>query len=111
MPTPRRAQQHDVFLALDEVELVQAPDLLALERGWKAKSNDSSVFTAGSREERIAASSRRLLRSETCAVSRRLIASVAASRPPSISRRMPSTASSEPGILRSASRSRMASRG
>ena len=39
-----------------------------------------------------------------------LIASVAAMRPPSISLRMPSMASSEPGIFRSASRSRMASR-
>ena len=71
-----------------------------LSDGWKAKSNDSSVFTAGSREERIAACNLRLLRSVTCALRRRLIASVAAMRPPSISLRMPSTASNEPQRVR-----------
>ncbi|MCY4119451.1 MAG: hypothetical protein OXG72_00825 [Acidobacteria bacterium] len=50
--------------------------------GWKAKSNCARVFTAGSLDERMAESRRRLLRSAICAASSSSMASVAVVAPP-----------------------------
>ena len=58
----------------------------------------------------MAALSRRLLRSSIWAPSSLSMASAAEIAPPSTSARMPSTASSAPGILRSASMARSRSR-
>ena len=75
-----------------------------LIEGWKGKSKDSCVFTEGSREERMAACRRRLLRKLICADTSRLIASVSARRPTSISARIASTASREPRVALSSSK-------
>src|SRR5437867_4128641 len=66
---------------------------------------------AGSREERMAATSRRLLRRLICAPRSASIAAGPASMPPSTWRRMSSRASSAPGSFRSASWARSRSRG
>ena len=99
---PRRAEQDDVLAAVDESQLVQALDLLALDARLKAKSHCANVLTAGRREERIAACSRRLLRSA--------IASPAVTPPLSTCASTPSTASRAPGIFKSASIARSRSR-
>ena len=46
---PGRAQQHDVLLAVQEVELAEVLDHLLLTDLWKVKSNSSRVFRAGKR--------------------------------------------------------------
>ena len=58
----------------------------------------------------MAVSGRRLLRSAICAASSSSMASAAVAAPPSARARMPSTASSAPGILGSASIARTRSR-
>ena len=76
----RRAEQDDVLAAVEEAQLVQALELLALDGRLEVKSNCASVLTAGRREERIAACSRRLLRSAIWALSTSSIASPAVDR-------------------------------
>ena len=88
LPTPSgsRSRRH-------EPELVQTLDLLALDLGWKAKSNSASVFTAGSREERMAVCSRRLLRSTIWA------SSSFSSEDPAVRPRQDVVGSRAPGIF------------
>ena len=71
--------------------------------GWKAKSNCANAFTAGRREQRMAVSRRRLSRNTIWALTSCSIASLAVTDPPSAWASIPSTASSAPGIFRSAS--------
>ena len=106
----RLAEEDHILPTLDETELVQALDLIAPQRRLQREVEVAKLLDGPQRLECIAACRRRLLRRLTCADSNRLIASVAASRPPSMSLRIVSTASSEPGIFRSASMSRMTSR-
>ena len=74
-----------------------------LMEGWKLKSKSARVFTAGSREARMAAWSLRLLRRSIWAARSLSIASAAVTRSPSTPERMESRASRAPGSLRSAS--------
>ena len=80
---------------------MEALDLLALDARLEAEVG--SVLTAGRREERIAVCRRRLLRRTIWAESSSSIASPAVTAPLSACARMPSTASSAPGIFKSAS--------
>ena len=61
LPTPGGPRKI-TFTALQEAELMQRVDLLALDRGLEAEVEVFERFDGRSREERIAAWSRRLLR-------------------------------------------------
>ena len=65
----RRTEEDDVFAPLDEAELVSLSICSRRSDGWNEKSNSVSRLTAGSRLDRIAACSRRLLRDWICAPS------------------------------------------
>ena len=59
----RRTEEHDVLVPLDEAELVQALDLLAVHRGLEGEVEVGERLDGRQPAERIAACRRRLLRS------------------------------------------------